>query len=356
MVCPLVEVGAGAFGLKRICISIVASSLTIHTASLASEGRAEGGAVSSTHGSQGEPTSPGEMAAAEFERGVERYGAADYEAAALAFARADRLTPSFDALGNALASAKKAEAHLLVVEIGRAILARAAVPEPLKRAADEEFQRSVRYLASVRIRCESVCKLSIDGAPSEEGQHFFLPGSHHLVAEFSQGGGRGIWSEEFEAGGARELVLVPPTDPPHQAPEATAASSAEVDGPLPVRAAPPVVGPENERKSDAGPRADRIVFSAGLVTTIVLSGATVWSGVDAMNYHHSLGGAPTDSEREENASRALRTDIFLGASLGAGLLTLSWALLGVDWKKAPPPLAVAFSPAGMTLGVRGQLP
>ena len=67
-------------------------------------------------------------AAAAFDEGVTRFDHADYVAAARAFLMADDLSPSADALTNAISAARRGNDHLVVVKAAeRAKIGRAHV-------------------------------------------------------------------------------------------------------------------------------------------------------------------------------------------------------------------------------------
>lgn len=284
----------------------------------------------------------------EFERGVEHFAAQQYEAAAKSFLKADHFVANLDALSNALTSARKAGDPLLVVEIARRILGRGDAPYDLVTGARGSLAEAKRSLAEVRARCTPApCRLFFNGQPIADGvpatlhDHFVRPGRYILHAEFERAGRSRELQKEFLAGSAQDFTFEP---------EARRDASVVRVPERRETPAPPVV------EGEQGKSWEKALFYGGVVATVGLAGTTIWSGVDAISYHNSIDGVPTEEERQGHDGRALRTDILLGASLGMGVLTLGWALFGVEWDEQASPVAIGWGPSGGFIRAQGRLP
>jgi hypothetical protein len=64
----------------------------------------------------------------------------------------------------------------------------------------------------------------------------------------------------------------------------------------------------------------------------VLGGITVWSGIDTLNQKDAFDQAPTQDNLDVGRQKQTRTNILIGATIGAGVLTGVVAVFFVDWK------------------------
>src|SRR6185369_13229320 len=97
-----------------------------------------------------------------------------------AFLEADRLAPSTQAITNAIAAARRANDHLLVMRAAERAIARG---DALTRAR-EALSEAAGKLARLELGCEATpCSLSVDGEPSPPGSRYMLPGAHRIRAE-----------------------------------------------------------------------------------------------------------------------------------------------------------------------------
>lgn len=287
-----------------------------------------------------------ERAAGFFERGVEHFVAERFEAAARSFLEADRVVQSADALGNALSAARRARVDLLILRVAREVLVRGDTTEPLRFAAREAIAETEPRVAQAIVQCARPCTLTIDGAGATPGLHDLSPGSHHITASF--GDGKTVERRDDWRAGARVTVRFEPPPASARAAGGAPGSPTNVDAaaqtPPGQRTVKPLapsrtsvvrqVRPRLAAEEPEGQRlpSDKIVFYSGLATTLGLVTAATISGIDAVSYYNGVGETPSSSEREENSARALRTDVLVGASVGAALLTTAWGVFGVEWK------------------------
>jgi hypothetical protein len=250
-----------------------------------------------------EPTAPtppttqaGEPATARaadlYDEATRLYEAGQYAAAAEKYLDADTVVPTSEALSNAIASARKANAPLLVARAAQRAIARELLDPVLAERA--------------RVALKEV-----------------------------------------------EPQLTPLESPPPQA------SSTE----------PPLRGePAPARKQDDAPTTPPVVdasagispwvFWAGVGATGVLTGVTVWSGLDTLDDEDALPSQydPNYSvAKDEVTDSATRTDWLLAATLVTAASTAALAIWAVDWGNgntmqvgAAPTLRGA-TPSGATL-------
>lgn len=280
------------------------------------------------------------QAAALFDEGVRRYKAADYEAAAAAFLRADEIAPSRDAVKNAMIAGGKGHAHLLVARAAERALARAGEDDDLARDARKALVEASAHLARVQLSCApeppgeaaARCAIAVDGAGTPAGAHYMLPGTHRFTGEVA-GGGRDEQPLTCDAGATYTVVLRPAARV-LPAPSASATAGGE-----PPRGWPPAV----------------VYVGAGV--TAALAGLAVWSGVDALDAKAALPAVPERKQNEAVLARAARTDALVAGAAVVGVATAAAAIWLVAWDRpgaSKASLGVAPSPSGASLLVRGR--
>lgn len=285
-----------------------------------------------------------DQAATLFDEGVQKFERAEYEAAAVAFLRADELAPSPDALLNAITAGRKSHAHLLVARAAQRALARTRPDEDLARLAREALTEASAHLARIELSCApavqgkaaDACVMAIDDAKVGPGVHHVLPGTHRFVADVA-GGARDEQPLTCNAGATYAVVLRPA--PRDAAPPPTAAATSG-----------PAAGP----RSPGWPPA---VAYVGAGATAILAGLSVWSGVDAIDAKNALPDAPPRSLNEDVLARANRTNALVAGAAVVGVATAVAAIWLVSWEKpgtTRASLGVAPSPSGAAMVVRGR--
>jgi len=227
--------------------------------------------------SAAEPDARSERAGAAraYDSGVRAFAQNDYSLAARRFLEADQLVPNDDALQNALVAAKRSADPALVREAAERVLARPHADATLTTAARE----------------------ALAGLPAERP-----------VADVSSA--------------APEPT---PTTPP-----STAAAAATP---------PPPASHADAGREDSTQAWARPVFYAGVGVTAVLTGLTIWSGLDALAARSELPG--TQAETDAVTARAHRTDALLAGTLLAAAGTVYVGVGWVDWGRGAKPVRVA---------------
>jgi hypothetical protein len=258
-----------------------------------------------------------DQAAEAFDRGVKHFERAEYEAAAKAFARADGLLPAPNALKNGIAAARKAGAYLLVAELAARAEKRASQDPQLAAQAREALAEARQKLAWLDLNCKpEPCALTLDDAPIEVGSRFVLPGSHALRAS-ADGGAHAEERVQLAAGTTYRITLHP-----------------VVQGAKPIPAQVAKTGepqsPAQDKPSSEKPLSPTVFF-VGVGVTVVLAGATIWSGLDTLSSKNELGDDPSSSETDHVRSNVVRTDMLLLGTAVVGGLTAFAGLSLVEW-------------------------
>jgi hypothetical protein len=276
-----------------------------------------------------------QRAAAAFDEGVRRYGRAEYEEAAQSFLEADRLAPNAQAITNAIAAARKANAHLLVARAAEQAIARADKDPALAASAREALADAATRLARFELSCDvAFCKLTLDGEATAAGTRYALPGTHVIRAE----GTAGASAEERTSciAGALCRVSLHPT------------GGAAITPPDGQKLAPE--DPTRPRQSIV----PRVIFFVGVGVTTVLTAATIGSGVDTLAARRGLGDAPSQTEIDAVLSRAHRTDGLFISTLAAGACTAIVGVWIVDWRSSKASAGVVPLPGGAAFTAAGH--
>lgn len=296
-----------------------------------------------------EPT-PQQIKAAseEFEKGVKAAQANAFEDAAVHFENADREAPSDAALRAAIRARRDAKQLDRAATLAELALAR--YPDKEEVAT---FAKSIILLAKdltkVEVACKPACELAVDskivhGEAMTKRTLWVEPGKHAVAAGW---GKKGTTKElTGKPGEASSLSFVPPADP---TPAATSAAP-----PPPSETA---TSTTLEPKKNGLPPA---VFYTGLGLTVVLTGVTVWSGLDTNSSpgkdkvkQDCVGQGDTCPTYRDGLAKQSRTNLLLGVTAGVGIATGVVGLFLTDWdgKKAKKPEAGKITPvAGPTQG------
>lgn len=276
-------------------------------------------------------------AAKKFKEGEKAFRAHDYEKAAQAFEEANSIAPHPAPLFNA------AQAHEKAGNLVRAanLCARYLRDAPAK---DKRRSKANALLADLRpklgrITVESVDgdQLEIDGKAVELDETFVNPGDHVVTGNFD---GETVRREiNVVAGSLGRVVLEKPKP--------------KVAEPAVIEAEPATEDPGR----DTGPKTKEKPlppgwFYAGIATTAVLGGITVWSGLDTNKARSDYDANPTQAGLDDGRAKQSRTNVLLGATAVVGVAT---GAVGVfftrfgEHKKKDTDLAVGVGPGFATL-------
>jgi len=231
------------------------------------------GVASTTSAAETAASVQRERAAEAFDAGVEAYDRGEAASAARFFLEADRLSPNEDALANALVAAQRSGDRELVREAAERILSRPRVKPELANAASAASTTSTLEPTDVPIAAVT----STDPTPLPDARRR-APSAH---------------------------------------PDSTPASA---------------------RGDDAHAATmhawARPAFYTGVGVTAVLTGLTIWSGLDALAARNDLPG--TKAQNESVEARAHRTDALLLGTVVAAAGTAYVGLRWVEWGSSKP--------------------
>lgn len=282
-----------------------------------------------------EPPTPERLrsAAQEFDEGRRLFQEKQYSDAAAHFENAYHDAPS----GGAIRAAVRARVEAKE-EARAATLAAIALRTSENDVATTKFLNGVveaakPKLLALRITCEAPCEIALDGKlvslSADTTFHIFVsPGAHQGAASFvGRAAPATAFSVEGAAGQSREIALVAKPEPvagphPHGVPF-------EGD-PLP----PP---PPPSRKP-----LSKAFFFTGLGLTVAAGGATIVSGALTLStpgtdqVRRDCAGLDSScATYQDGKSAELRTNIFLGVTVGLAVVTTIVAFL-TDFSGAPP--------------------
>ena len=169
----------------------------------------------------------------------------------------------------------------------------------------------------VTIRGGQIQKLTLDGKPAEPGESFLDPGDHLLEAEVD---GKPVKRKITVVAGASQQVLL---DAPAPA-ATTAAPAATTPAPVSTRTETAVAP-----KKGVSP----VVVYVGGAVTLGLLGASIWSGLDTIKAKEDFDKKEnrTEADKEAGVAKQTRTNVLIGVTAVAGLLTTGVALFATDW-------------------------
>ncbi|MBI5533100.1 MAG: hypothetical protein HY898_10310 [Deltaproteobacteria bacterium] len=258
------------------------------------------------------------IAAQEFDAGRRAYLQQDYESASVHFENADRDSPSIEALRLAIRARKEGGFAARAATHAEQALKRYPTDQATVTLAQSVLEELRPGLYKLQVKCEPACGLVVDDKSMFDQQSveqvvYLQPGHHSVAATWTQGRGRAVGIEAEKGRG--QLIVFKPTE--LEPPPATSAAA-----PAPTR---PTEPPPPPPKASGLPPA---VFIVGAGVTAVLTGVTIWSGLDTRNNpgRSTVELACADKgdscpEYQDGLSRQKRTNILLGTTIGVGVVT-----------------------------------
>ncbi len=299
-------------------------------------------------------------AAEQFDAGVIAYKQKDFEGAASRFEAADAAVPGAKTLRQAIRARMEAGQGARAATLAAQAIERYPADDATTKLANETIAKVAPLVQKLSISCASPCVLALGtrSVPGESNTRWTVyvdPGKTSLSASFFGNISSAPQDLTATAGKSSDLRFEP---------EEKKATAKAVIVPVPVPSAetPPDAPPIDvvpPKSSGIHPAA----FIAGAVATLGLGGATIWSGLDARNNPgidvvkaKCAGLGASCPEYIDGRKRQTRTNILIGATAGAGAITVVLGIL-TRWhgqKKAPAaePTA-AITDHGAVLGAVG---
>ncbi len=259
-------------------------------------------------------------AAALFRKGTAAFKKHDYLAAAAAFEEANSVAPHPAALFNAAKAYERA---------GELAPAANLCARYLRDAPEDDKRRDKArgLLAELRPKLGRITVIAVDaeditlnGEPLELEETYVNPGDHQVAGRFGYTKARR--NVNVVAGSLERVTLEPKK----------AKAVATLDEELPEEDAPP------DEADDEAKGLSPTIFYVGVSATVVLAGATVWSGLDTNSARDEFDKNPTPDGLEEGESKQKRTNLLLGVTALAGVATGVIAYFtDFSGKKPPPP-------------------
>lgn len=310
------------------------------------------------------------LAATQFESGAVAYKKGLFEEAASAFEAADAAVPSAKPLRLAILARTEAKQGSRAATLAAAALGRYPTDAEMVKLANQTISKFGPSLQKVTVECASPCVLAVGsraiaGEPNTRWSLYLDPGTVAIGASFFGDAGSVSRTVDGKAGAALDLRL----EPAHASSAAAATaptSAAPTTAETPPPAAPTASAaaePAPEQRAPAAPATKShgispAFFITGLVATAAVGGVTVWSGIDTQNNPGPdavraacAGKGETCPEYEAGRSHQLRTNILLGATLGAAAITGVLAIFTDFGGHADPSASPSKDSARLTPGV-----
>jgi hypothetical protein len=242
----------------------------------------------------------------------------NYERAAQSFELAFNIAPSKEALRSAVRARDLAGQLPRAATLAQVLLATYGDDATSVKLANDVIAEARTKLGRVAVTCAPRCTLVVGGraislhaAPSHVV--FTAPGHHTLEITFD---GDRTATREVTLRAGDDLAL--PVEPP---PVKRAAKVQPPAPPLPARR--------------DGPELSPYWVIGGAAATLVLAGATTWSGLDTDKAHDTYVAAPTAQGWNDGRSKQQRTNVLLGATAAAAITTTLIAVVWTRWDDSP---------------------
>jgi hypothetical protein len=303
-------------------------------------------------------------AAEQFDGGVAALKARDFESAASHFEAADAAVPSGQALRQAIKARQEAGQGSRAATLAALAIQRYPTDTVTVRLAREALEKVTPLLGKVNVSCASPCVLAVGtrgvvGEANTRWTVYLDPGHATLSASFF-GGGSAQKELDPTAGSSIDIRFEPEDK------SAAAAGAVALPAAAGAGDTPPVDQTTDQQPAKGLPKA---IFFTGLVATAALGGVTIWSGIDTVKNPGAdavkaacAGKGTSCALYEQGRSKQTRTNVFVGATAGAGAVTIVLAIF-TKWKSTPKPADNAPTDAtptafvfdrGAGLGARGS--
>lgn len=274
------------------------------------------------------------------------------------FENADREAPSPEALRAAIRARRDAQQLAKAATLAELALRRYPDKEEVRTFANSVLL-AAKDLARVEISCKPACELVLDaklvhGEAATQWVLYVEPGRHTVSA----GWGEKAAKREFlgSAGETTRLSFVPRAD---MVEPAASVSAKPVEA---AKASAAATSRTEPQKNGFHPA----VFYTGIGLTVLLAGATVWSGIDTNANPgrervkaECVGQGESCKTYRDGLAKQNRTNLLLGLSAGAAVATALVGVLMTDWgrgKQAESGWVPVLEPAsrGAAVGARAR--
>ena len=288
-------------------------------------------------------------AAEEFDRGRRAFIGKEYEGAATHFENAYRDAPRAETLRLAIRARREAKQLARAASLAAVANEKYASDEPTAKLSREVLAEAGPVLHAYEIECRPECSITTDGrvATQTDAEHhrlFLDPGPHELGVSFKTGS----VSRKLEArrGGKEQLAFEAPAAlPPVVAPPPPSTAEPTTTNAQPATKAP-VLGPSTTPARDGGASSASpkplgpVLFFVGLGVTAALGAGTIVSGIAATNDPGTDAVRKACAGKDESCpayqdgkSAETRTNILLGATIGAAVVTGVIGVFFTQWSK-----------------------
>ena len=279
--------------------------------------------VACADGSAAPAESPERRAARSFAEGQAAFEAHEYRRAAQLFESAYALKPHPAALWNAARSWHHAGEDVLCANTLERYLRDPQADPATRDDANATLADVRKRVARVQLKATGVSHVQLDGTPRNEleGTVYVVPGEHVLAAEDGQG--TPVKKSFLARRGETVTVTL-------AAGSAATAASAEDEASPPVKEpAKPEPGPET--RSGARVLSPWVLLGGAALVTAGAAATTV-SGLDTLQKRNAFIVSRTQANLEAGFAAQSRTNILVGVTVGAAVVTALAALFFVDWK------------------------
>jgi hypothetical protein len=252
-------------------------------------------------------------AAKQFVEGQKAFGAGDYRSAAGLFEGAYRDKPHHSALWNAARSWQRAGDEVRAANLYARFLLEAPPDAPDRDQANVAVHDLATRLGRIELHVATgTSNLRLDGKPVEAPVVYVAAGEHLAEVDSPRGDVRKV--VQAPSGQIVSVTLEPAPKPP-----AAASSSAPLAplGPRAARAGAPGLPP--------------FVFFAGAALSLASAGFAVASGLDTVDKRDAFLADPTEDRLAAGTSSQTRTNVVIGVTAGALVITAVVGLFFTDW-------------------------
>lgn len=267
----------------------------------------------------------------------------DYTTAAKGFEEAYEIAPHPAALFNAATAHQKAGNLTRAANLCARYLRDAPEDDARRDKANALISELTPKLGRVAVEASGAKDVELDGKPPELDVTYVDPGDHFVTGKFGE---KAVSREVAVVAGSLVRVVLEP-------PRAGASPLEEEGGSL-----DPFAG---DAKRDAPAEKPKPLsptwFFVGVGATVLLGGATVWSGLDTNQAREDFDADPTQQGLDDGKSKQTRTNVLLAGTAVAGVATAAIGIFFTNWgakKRAPPPADATLGIGPGFVNVRGS--